>query len=347
MTASSRFSDMDAFLVDATAGPDDRYHAAFTETAQVVRLSPTDDATDAGMPDPEQAQRGIEMVMTTLFHLLRDSRLESISERLAWGVVHAFHKVADQIDGEADRAARQLGDLIRQNDGSEIATNELEDAQTLCRGLDEAREAVACMRDHASEIFHIETGRPWSAPRATLVSGKRTASVIAATDFLAARRQRRNDANAPTGPIVIFSGGQSWEDHAQLWERLDQIRTRVPTMVLATTAQDKGCDAIAAAWAASRNVKLVAFGLDRRLGTRAGFARNEAMLRLRPVEAVVCEGSGLQSHLARLSGARVSRPTSSRSRGRQRNASEGSFGGGSDLRRTSLFLLSAEYRRAR
>ncbi|WP_367613569.1 SLOG family protein [Sphingomonas sp. AP4-R1] len=70
-------------------------------------------------------------------------------------------------------------------------------------------------------------------------------------------------------------------------------------MVLATTAQDKGCDAIAAAWAASRNVKLVAFGLDRRLGTRAGFARNETMVRLRPIEAVVCEGSGLQSHLAR------------------------------------------------
>jgi hypothetical protein len=86
----------------------------------------------------------------------------------------------------------------------------------------------------------------------------------------------------------------------QIWERLDEIKARIPRMVLATTAQDKGCDAIATAWAASRQVKLVAFHLDRRLGKRAGFARNEALLRLKPAEAIVCEGSGLQSHLARL-----------------------------------------------
>ena len=99
---------------------------------------------------------------------------------------------------------------------------------------------------------------------------------------------------------MIFSGGQVWEDHRQIWERLDQIKARIPAMVLATTAQDKGCDAIAAAWAARSNVKLIAFTLDRRLGKRAGFARNEALLRLQPVEAIVCEGSGLQSHLARM-----------------------------------------------
>jgi hypothetical protein len=80
----------------------------------------------------------------------------------------------------------------------------------------------------------------------------------------------------------------------------------MPAMVLATTAQAKGCDAIAEAWAARSGTKLVAFGLDGRLGKRAGFARNEQLLRLDPVEAIVCEGSGLQSHLARaLKGAGV------------------------------------------
>ncbi|WP_347812906.1 SLOG family protein [Novosphingobium sp. PhB57] len=88
-------------------------------------------------------------------------------------------------------------------------------------------------------MFHAETGRPWSAPRATLTSGKRTASVIAAADFLAARRQRRIEAQAPSGPIVLFSGGQVWEDHARIWSELDAIRTRIPAMILATTAQDR------------------------------------------------------------------------------------------------------------
>jgi len=304
MTKSIRstrsFTEIADLFAEETGEPIGSFATAFTETADTVRLVSTDEAITSDMPDAMQMQLGVELLVTTLFDLLRDTRLEPIAERLAWGVVHSFHKVADQLDGEADRAARQVGERIREQDGSEIGATELEAAQTLCHGLDEARDAVACMRDHAAQMFHAETGRPWSAPRATLVSGKRTASVIAATDFLAARRQKRIDAHAPTGPVVIFSGGQTWEDHARIWEELDQIKARVPAMVLATTAQDKGCDAIAAAWAASRQVKLIAFTLDRRHGQRAGFARNEALLRLKPVEAIVCEGSGLQSHLARM-----------------------------------------------
>ncbi|MDH2151196.1 DUF2493 domain-containing protein, partial [Sphingobium yanoikuyae] len=167
--------------------------------------------------------------------------------------------------------------------------------------LDEATDALRCMRDHAADVFHTETGRPWSAPKGSLVSSKRTASVIAATDFLAARRQRRTDAHNPRGPIVIFSGGADcWFDDRLIWAKLDDAKSRNPAMVLATTAQDKGCDAMAAAWAASRKVTLITFRLSAKLGKRAGFVRNEQMVGLRPVEALVCEGSGLQSHLARL-----------------------------------------------
>ncbi len=303
--STARFVDIAALIAESTE-PAGSFAAAFTETVDQVRMGRFDDPMTAEMPDPAQMQLGVEMLVTTLFDLLRDTRLESIAERLAWGVVHSFHRVADQLDGEADRAARQVRSLIRSADGSEIAATELEAAQLLCQSLDEAQGAVACMRDHAASMFHAEAGRPWSSPRATLVSGKRTASVIAAADFLAARRDRRIEAHAPTGPVVVFSGGQVWEDYALIWERLDAIRARVPAMVLATTAQDKGCDAIAAAWAARTGTRLVSFTLDRRFGKRAGFVRNDQLLKLEPVEAVVCEGSGLQSHLARgLRAARV------------------------------------------
>ena len=275
------------------------FATAFTETLAVTRLSTRDELTDAGMPDGYAAEQATDLVISTMFDVLRDTRLEPLAERIAWGIVHSFQKVADQLEGEADRAAQRVRSLIDQIDGSEVAATELEEAQTHCQSLDEASGAIACMRDRATAIFHAETGRPWSSPRATLVSGKRTASVINATDFLAARRQRRIDAHAPTGPVVIFSGGPVWENHKLLWDRLDLVRARIPNMFLATTAQDKGCDAIAAAWAASRGVKLIAFTLDRRLGKRAGFARNEQLMKLQPVEAIVCEGSGLQSHLAR------------------------------------------------
>lgn len=299
MTAINRFADIADLFADADAHPSDRFATAFTATIDGFRISRADDETDADMPDPLAMERAVELMMTTMFDALRDTRLESFAERLAWGIVHAFHKVADQVAGEADRAARQVKDLIRYVDGSEVAMAELEDAQTLCRSLDEAEDALACLRDHAAEMFRIETGRPWSAARGSLVSSKRTASVIAAQDYFAARAKQRREAYAPTGPVVIFSGGQDWEDHRQLWTILDGIKARVPAMVLATTAQAKGCDAIAAAWAAKSGVQLVAFGLDRKLGNRAGFVRNERMIALRPVEAVVCEGSGLQAHLAR------------------------------------------------
>ncbi|MET3438058.1 DUF2493 domain-containing protein [Sphingomonas sp. 1185] len=299
MRSVRSFTDI-AELHDAETQASDAFATAFTETVDGFRIDVGEDAISADLPDPLMAERATELMVATIFDLMRDTRLEGIADRLAWQIVHAFHKAADQLDNEADRAAQKIKELIRSADGSEIGTVELEEAQTVCQSLDEAREAVACMRDHAAGVFHAETGRPWSAPRATLVSGKRTASVVDGINFLAARRQRRIEANAPQGPVVIFSGGQQWHDHQQLWDRLDQIRARVPAMVLVTTAQAKGCDAIAASWAASRGVTLVAMTLNHRLGNRAGFARNEQMVKLQPVEAVVCEGSGLQSHLARL-----------------------------------------------
>lgn len=294
------FTEIADLIADETATLGDSFDAAFTETIDGFRIEAGAEITDAGMPDALEVQLATEMLVRTMFDVLRDTRLETIADRIAWGIVHSFHRVADQLDGEADRAAAKIKELIRDADGSEVMMAELEEAQTLCQSLDEARDAAACMRDHAAATFHAETGRPWSSPKGSLVSSKRSASVIAAADFLAARRQRRIDAHAPQGPVVIFSGGQQWEDHALLTETLDAVRQRIPTMVLATTAQNKGCDAIAASWAARTGTPIIAFTLNRKLGQRAGFARNEQLLALRPVEALVCEGSGLQSHLARM-----------------------------------------------
>jgi len=294
------FSEIADLIAVETAQPSQAFARAFTETVDGFSVTTGGEASDAAMPDAHEMQLATELLVRTVFDVLRDTRLEVVADRIAWGVVHSLHKVAGQLDGEADKAAVRIKDLLRDADGSEVMMVELEAAQLQCQSLDEVRDAVACMRDHAAGTYHAETGRPWSSPRGSLVSSKRTASVIAATDFLVARRRRRTDAHAPDGPIVIFSGGQQWEDHACLSERLDAIRARVPSMVLATTAQNRGCDAIAAAWAARTGTPLIAFTLNRALGQRAGFARNEQLLALKPVEAVVCEGSGLQSHLARM-----------------------------------------------
>src|SRR3546814_1759176 len=92
----------------------------------------------------------------------------------------------------------------------------------------------------------------------------------------------------------VCSSDLIWDDHEMLWRGLDSIKARVPEMILATTAKTKGCDAIAQAWAAERGVKVILFRLDRRLGAKAAFVRKYRLLALKPVEAVSCEGSGIQ-----------------------------------------------------
>src|SRR3546814_4438870 len=96
------------------------------------------------------------------------------------------------------------------------------------------------MRDHAAEIYRVECGQPWSATTGSRTGRTLTASQIDAHDFLAARAVEKREAHAPTGPVVVLSGGQDWTEHKALWDRLDAIKARIPAMTLVTTAQHKG-----------------------------------------------------------------------------------------------------------
>ncbi|NML96095.1 DUF2493 domain-containing protein [Novosphingobium olei] len=299
MQTFSNFADLANFIAEETGSTDQTstYAHAFIEHDERAKLSIVDEAEVCFMPDPDQARAAVEMVMTTLFDVLRDTRLEPFAADLAWGFANSFHVVAKRIEGREDDAAKELGELVRISDPSEIHATQVEDTRLLCETLQSCREAMECMRDHAAQVFHAETGRPFSTARGSRVSSATTASQIEARDFLAARAAKRREAHAPTGPVVIFSGGDTWHDHELLYKALDDTFARIPSMILATTAQHRGCDQIAHAWAASRGVATVRFTLNRAMGKRAGFARNEQMMNLKPVHAVICEGSGLQANL--------------------------------------------------
>lgn len=300
MTTFTNFADLASFVAEARNDDDmtQTYSGAFIETNEMAKLSIVDAPEALDMPDPEQVRAAVEMMMGTMFDVLRDSRMEPFAADLAWGFANSFHVVAKRIEGREDDAAKKLGEMARAYDPSEIYATELEDTQLLCQTLQGCREAMECMRDHAAEVYRVETGRPFSPVRGSRVSSALNASMIDARDFLAARARERREQFAPEGPVVAFSGGQAWEDGELLWKGLDSIKARIPEMILATTAQAKGCDAVAHAWASSRGVKVIKFMLDRNLGARAAFVRNDRLLNLKPVEAVICEGSGIQMNLA-------------------------------------------------
>ena len=291
----SSFTDIGEAYAEATAT--DAFHTAFSDTGDMSIVDGSHERQQLDMPDPLAAQQDCGAIIATVFDLLRDTKLEASATAIAWGIVNSFAYEARKLERVEDSLTRELGEMARTPDTSEIYTTQVEELQLKCQTAADQRAALECMRDYSAEVYRAETGLAWSPARGSKVSNVSSASQIAAQDFIKARALAHREKRNPTGPLVVFSGGAEWHDWRQLWEKLDQIKARIPTMVLCTTAQRQGADAIAASWAASRGVSLVAFTPDSRLGKRAGFVRNERLAKLQPVEAIVCQGSGIQSNL--------------------------------------------------
>ncbi|MCP3731292.1 DUF2493 domain-containing protein [Sphingomonas sp. MG17] len=294
-----RFADLKELYAEAIATPE--FQAAFGEPLALSIVEPGEAPGEHEMPEPIAAQADCAGIVATIFDLFTGTRLEPLAAEIAWGFVNSFHFVAGKLERREEGVALELGDLARVPDLSEIYTLEVEVKQLLCQSLAEQREAIECMRDYAAEMYRACSGWPWSPTRGTRASSASSASQIAAQDFLRARALAQRERHSPQGPIVVVSGPAQWHDWEALWARLDQIKARVPHMTLVTTGQRKGVDAIAAAWAArpGTNVPVVAYGLYG-TGKKVAFTRNRKLAELKPVEAVLCEGSGLQANLYQL-----------------------------------------------
>ncbi len=292
----SNFTDLADHYAREVATPD--YVTAFMEQTEMAKLSIAHEPTSAEMPDPDVAQAAIEMMLATVFDLFRDTRMEDFASEVAWGIANSFHVVAKRLDDREDSMSNRLQEKLREYDPSEVYATDLEDLTMQARSLAECRDAMECMRDHAAKIYLVETGRPFSPVRGSRVSSKTNASMIEARDYLASQRAQRREQYAPSGPVVVFSGGQQFTDIALVQDYLDSIRTRIPSMVLATTAQNKGADVIAAAWASRSNVPVILCKPDNSRGASAPYQRNARMLQFKPVEAIICTGGGIQANLA-------------------------------------------------
>jgi hypothetical protein len=292
-TASS-FSDLPEVYAALTVTPD--FQASFGDPIPLTIMTLGEDPAEHLMPDPVAAQAECGGIVASLFDLFTDTRLEPLAPEIAWGIVNSFHFVASKLERQEDRLADTLRDMARRLEPGEVFAKELEDTQLECQSVAEQRAAMEAMRDYAAAMYRVCAGRPWSPSKGSRASHVTSASQINALDFLRARAERRRDRYDPQGPVVVVSGPADWHDWRIVWTRLDQIRTRIPAMVLVTTGQRLGVDAAAAAWAAERGVLCIAFGLYGR-GKGKGFQRNRDIADLMPVEAILCEGSGIQSSL--------------------------------------------------
>lgn len=290
----SSFADLPELYAETIATPD--FVASFGDPLPLTIIDAGEEAAEHTMPDPIAAQAECGGIVAAIFDLLTDTRLDPFASELAWGFVNSFHFVANKLESREDRLADTLRDMARRLEPGEVFNKELEDTQLECQSVAEQRAAMEAMRDYAAAMYRACAGRPWSPAKGSRASHVTTASQISALDFLRARSERRRDRYDPQGPVVVVSGPADWHDWRIVWGRLDQIRARIPNMVLVTTGQRLGVDAAAAAWAAQRGVVCIAFGLYGR-GKGKGFKRNRDIAELMPVEAILCEGSGIQSSL--------------------------------------------------
>jgi len=259
------------------------------------------------LPESEGVEQTLAGIWSDLLALFPDTALEEDAEEIAWGLVNLFHRAAAKRSAQLDRATDEIRCLLGSADGSEVHSSELERQIDRARAAEAAMVGLEALRETAAALYMNETGSSWRPAGGSRLnhSAALTSAVVDGRDFLRARAESRRRAAMPEGTPVLFAGGRlsfASADEAKavansVWETLDKVRDRVVDMVLVHGGDAKGLDRIAAAWAERRRIAQVAFGLDRRLGSRAGFRRNEQMLALRPRCLVAFPGNGVLQRL--------------------------------------------------
>ena len=259
------------------------------------------------LPDGDAVDQTLGAIWSDLFALFPGTALEKDAEEIAWGLVNLFHRAAAKRSAEVDRATDEIRCLLASADGSEVHSTELERQIARAQAAEAAMLALESCREAAALLYLDETGSSWRpAAGSRLNHGARlTSAVVEGRDFLRARRESSRRSVMPEGTPVLFAGGRlsfATADEAKtladaVWATLDRVRGHVADMILVHGGDSRGVDRIAAAWAERRKVAQVAFGLDRRLGSRAGFRRNEQMLSLAPRCLIAFPGNGVLERL--------------------------------------------------
>lgn len=262
---------------------------------------------ETDFPCEDAIEQTLAAVWSDLFAMFSDTALEADAEDIAWGMVNLFHRAASRKSAQLDRASDEIRVLLASADGSEVHSSNLEEQVERAQAAEASMLAFEQMREAAAALYHDEIGSSWKPVTGSRASHSRnlTSAVIDARDFLRARAENRRHALIPEGTPVVFAGGRQTFGSAEdarayadnIWATLDKVRDAVPDLFLVHGGDGKGADRLAASWAERREVQQLTYSLDRRLGARAGFKRNEQMLSLNPRYVVAFPGNGVTERL--------------------------------------------------
>jgi hypothetical protein len=252
------------------------------------------------LPEAHIVAGAVSDIFDALVVALTDTRLEPDLDDLLWSAVNLFHRAVDRVVRELDDNEQAQRRSQKEQDGTEIRSVELE--RLIAEGvtLIERRNVMEFLRDQAAEHFERHTGSAWRPRSGSMVNHRAlTAAVIDSRDFLAAKRRADSEVLLPAGPKIAVTGGLDFNDHRLIWERLDKVHAKHPSMVLLHGGSPKGAERIAASWADHRKVPQISFKPDwTRHAKAAPFKRNDQMLEALPIGVMVFPGTGIQDNFA-------------------------------------------------
>lgn len=252
------------------------------------------------LPEARMAGGAIADMFDALTATLQDTRLEPDLEDLLWAVGNIFHRAGERIERQLDDNEQAQRRSVREQDGSEVRSVELERLLREGTSLIERRDAMEFFRDASADQFRLHIGKPWTPRNGSLANRKAlTAAMIDSRDFLAARKRAEHQLLIPEGTKIAITGGADYQDHQRIWAALDKARARHPDMILLHGGTPSGAEHIGDCWARNRKITVIVFRPDwARHAKAAPFKRNDKLLEQLPAGLLHFPGTGISANLA-------------------------------------------------
>lgn len=277
------------------------------ETIELFGLTENGDS----LPMPDEAElggRAVGEAFDAMIGTIAGTGLDPEVEPLAHGMASLLFRRHRALDDAMTKQTDALRALIRAHDGSEITETQIADTQARADRLRDMRDGLAVMAEHAARCYEIQTGKafiPAAGSRATRAAHL-TGAIFEARQWLEEHERSEAAQFVTTGTPLAMAGDRDWLDHVKIFDTLDKIKSRFfdlygDGLILYHKGDRWGADAIAAAWAKSRNVPQVVFAPNwKAYGKAAGFKAVDQMLDTpRPLGGVVIFGaSGVALNLA-------------------------------------------------
>lgn len=235
-------------------------------------------------------------------HSIKDTLENTIGENLVdvflWNMVNVVHRVCWEVDRIEDRLDRQLRDMLKTLDGSEVKEYQFDCLKTEIGNIREKQQQMDSIRDTLKAAYYSLVGEAWTPIKGNVYSKSKalTGSTLFAEQLrrekLLTRQQR-----ACIGDIFVFAAcGQYTEQQIfKIYPCLDKIFTKYPTMTLVTFGNTKlAADKTVHNWAESKGVSVIMYRPDFQLGKQAPFKRNDKILDdfKDSLKGIICLGSG-------------------------------------------------------